>query len=88
MILYKDGYALDSSKQQEIHGILFPPFFFDTEAARVHWEITTEPAGPIAEEIAAESPPDAVLEAVDLSSFYEEIESVEVVEKPKAKKTK
>jgi hypothetical protein len=87
MILYKDGYALDSSKQQEIHGILFPPFFFDTEAARVHWEVTTEPTTPIIEEVAAESPPDAILEAIDLAPTVE-VEEIEIPVEPRAKKNK
>ena len=85
MLLYKDGYAFDSSKQQEIHSILFPPYFFDNEAARVYWEVTTEPTTPIAEEVAAESPPDAVLEAVDLTAYIDDVLDKPIKTKKKAK---
>jgi hypothetical protein len=43
MIYYIDGYEFDSAKQQELHGLTFPPFFFDTPAAREHWGVTEHP---------------------------------------------
>lgn len=82
MILYREGYAFDSTQPQEFHGILFPPFFFDTPAARDHWNVTDIQPAVIEEEIVASSPQEenVVYEAVELTPS---LESIPVEEEPK-----
>lgn len=81
-IYYKDGYELDSTLGQTIHGMYFPPHFFDTPAARAHWDIKEFPETQIVETFN-----EVVSEPINLTEIIDE--TVILTEAPiKPKKAK